>query len=377
MALDNTVYSRQVVGQYLTPDKRPAKGYIDFYPSMAPRRAGDDTVVTAPPVRAFLRADGSFEVELLCSTNPSDENMWSNDWHWRVAHKVEGLDWPVYSLVLPYGNEINGTPVRIPDALTDLPVGEPLPQLALAALSDVDPAGAVDNDVLGYSGGMWRPIGAPAASVTWGAITGTLSDQTDLQSALDAAITDSDMPMHLHNQTSPNVDPSSSTKTAALAALASYPEDGIHVFTDNVIMRSGDRLWMYNPWAVTLWNFGNHEGLSMSATGAYYYRSGDGEEVPTQVTTFETAGVTIGNRSTANPTLTTVAGDWTAQPIQQWERGAANGGTVVAQIESDGAVTQTNTLTTKEYVDGRMWFGTQAAYDLLTPDADVLYVITG
>jgi len=263
---------------------------------------------------------------------------------------------------------------------------------------------------LSGGGPAWLTIkpGAGGGAAAWGDITGTLSAQTDLQSALDGksdtshnhdgtyaaqtafdglatdfitldgeAITDSDMPMLLHNQTSPNVDPSSTTKTAALAALASYPEDGIHVFTDNVVMRSGDRLWMYNPWAVTLWNFANHEGLSMSATGAYYYRSGDGEEVPTQVTTFETAGVTIGNRSTANPTLTTVAGDWTAQPIQQWERGAANGGTVVAQIESNGAVTQDNTLTTKAYVDGRIWTGTQAAYDLLTPDADVLYVITG
>jgi len=53
-----------------------------------------------------------------------------------------------------------------------------------------NPAGAVDGEALIISGGVpqWLPI--PASSVTWGSITGTLSDQTDLQTALNAKITD-------------------------------------------------------------------------------------------------------------------------------------------------------------------------------------------
>ncbi len=47
----------------------------------------------------------------------------------------------------------------------------------------IDMTGANDGDVLTYSSGTigWFPGGG----ATWGGITGTLSDQTDLQSALD------------------------------------------------------------------------------------------------------------------------------------------------------------------------------------------------
>lgn len=39
--------------------------------------------------------------------------------------------------------------------------------------------------------------------------------------------------------------------------------------------------------------------------------------------------------------------------------------------------TQDYHVATKQYTDSRIWKGTQAAYDALTPDPDVLYVITG
>lgn len=44
---------------------------------------------------------------------------------------------------------------------------------------------SVDGTFLIYTSGAWTPITIPAAA-TWGAITGTLADQTDLQDALDA-----------------------------------------------------------------------------------------------------------------------------------------------------------------------------------------------
>jgi len=49
-----------------------------------------------------------------------------------------------------------------------------------------DPGSAVNGEVLTYSGGVisWAPL--PVTAISWGDIGGTLSAQTDLQSALDA-----------------------------------------------------------------------------------------------------------------------------------------------------------------------------------------------
>lgn len=59
--------------------------------------------------------------------------------------------------------------------------------LALDDLDDVNAAAPSDGDVLTWDSGAgeWVPDTA-SASVAWGGITGTLSDQTDLQTALDA-----------------------------------------------------------------------------------------------------------------------------------------------------------------------------------------------
>jgi hypothetical protein len=51
------------------------------------------------------------------------------------------------------------------------------------------------NELYYYNGTSWELI-AGGAVVTWGTITGTLSDQTDLQNALDAKADDSDLTAH-------------------------------------------------------------------------------------------------------------------------------------------------------------------------------------
>lgn len=60
-------------------------------------------------------------------------------------------------------------------------------------LSDVVISSPADNQVLKYSNGSWVNGAAPASSASWGSITGTLSDQTDLQNALNAKADDSDL----------------------------------------------------------------------------------------------------------------------------------------------------------------------------------------
>lgn len=59
---------------------------------------------------------------------------------------------------------------------------------------------AVNGQVAVYEDGEWVPVALPG-SANWGAITGTMADQTDLQAALDdKADTD-----HTHSQTLKNV----------------------------------------------------------------------------------------------------------------------------------------------------------------------------
>jgi hypothetical protein len=53
----------------------------------------------------------------------------------------------------------------------------------LGGLTDVDTTGATPGEVLKYNGTEWAPDTAGGAG-TWGSITGTLSAQTDLQTAL-------------------------------------------------------------------------------------------------------------------------------------------------------------------------------------------------
>lgn len=63
--------------------------------------------------------------------------------------------------------------------------------LSLDELKNVNAPTPSVNEVLTYNGTEWIAQAIPAASVAWGDITGTLSDQTDLQNALDAKMTTS------------------------------------------------------------------------------------------------------------------------------------------------------------------------------------------
>lgn len=57
------------------------------------------------------------------------------------------------------------------------------------ALSTITQSGATTGQVPIWNGTAWAP-GVPAGTATWGGISGTLSNQTDLQSALDAKFDD-------------------------------------------------------------------------------------------------------------------------------------------------------------------------------------------
>jgi hypothetical protein len=61
---------------------------------------------------------------------------------------------------------------------------------SLGELNDVDLSGLNTGDVLKFDGTNWVP-GTSSSSTAWGDITGTLSNQTDLQNALDVKV-DSD-----------------------------------------------------------------------------------------------------------------------------------------------------------------------------------------
>jgi len=58
------------------------------------------------------------------------------------------------------------------------------------ALSDITQSGATTGQVIKWDGSSWVPD-SDSNSGTWGSISGTLSDQTDLQSALDAKVASS------------------------------------------------------------------------------------------------------------------------------------------------------------------------------------------
>lgn len=89
------------------------------------------------------------------------------------------------------------------------------------------PANASEEDITIYSGGAWVASAAsavvqayesPTASASWGGIGGTLSDQSDLQSALDGK---SDT-THNHDGT---YDPAGSANAASVAAVAAAATD--------------------------------------------------------------------------------------------------------------------------------------------------------
>ena len=66
---------------------------------------------------------------------------------------------------------------------------------SLAALTDTNISSPLNDQVLKYDGSSskWINGAAPASGTSWGSITGTLSNQIDLQNALNAKADDSDL----------------------------------------------------------------------------------------------------------------------------------------------------------------------------------------
>lgn len=75
---------------------------------------------------------------------------------------------------------------------------------ALNDLSDVSTAGANDGQVLKFNSGSWAPGADNSGGGAWGTITGTLSDQTDLQTALDAKANSSALTTHTGDTANPH-----------------------------------------------------------------------------------------------------------------------------------------------------------------------------
>lgn len=69
----------------------------------------------------------------------------------------------------------------MPFILTDGSTGA----TSLGQLSDVILTNLQPNQVIAYNGTKWVNVPSASATVTWGSITGTLANQTDLQAALD------------------------------------------------------------------------------------------------------------------------------------------------------------------------------------------------
>lgn len=92
-------------------------------------------------------------------------------------------------------------------------------------LSDVVIASPANNEVLTYNStsGNWENAPSPGSSATvWGNITGTLSDQTDLQAALDLKADQSSLDTHTNDATIHFTEASISITESQISDLQSY-----------------------------------------------------------------------------------------------------------------------------------------------------------
>lgn len=148
----------------------PATGYVDFVSTQVILVEG--IIVEPAPFRAQLAADGTISI-LLPSTNAP--SITPKNWTYAVVENVVPYSQAPYNINVPY-DAAGGTI----DLSTVAHVNPPTPMVSYV----VD--GPHDDQIRGVKNGVASEVITPGGGGTWGSITGTLSDQTDLQNALNA-----------------------------------------------------------------------------------------------------------------------------------------------------------------------------------------------
>lgn len=181
MSLPSSWGTVRVYGTYTLRDGEPAVGSVIFHsPQIVV--VGGVTIVPRNIV-CELDEDGFFEYDLPSTDDP---DIAPDGWVYTVRERFDGGGGrAAYEISVPLaGGDINLATVA-PAISVDEKSALELWQLADVHDDAEDPD---NNDVLVWNDTTkrWVPSASVPGSATWGGITGTLSDQADLQAALDA-----------------------------------------------------------------------------------------------------------------------------------------------------------------------------------------------
>jgi len=185
MSLPSSWGTVRVYGTYTLRDGEPAVGSVIFHsPQIVV--VGGVTIVPRNIV-CELDEDGFFEYDLPSTDDP---DIAPDGWAYTVRERFDGGGGrAAYEISVPLaGGDINLATVA-PAISVDEKSALELWQLADVHDDAEDPD---NNDVLVWNDTTkrWVPSASVPGSATWGGITGTLSAQSDLQSALDAKLDD-------------------------------------------------------------------------------------------------------------------------------------------------------------------------------------------
>ena len=213
----------------------------DIISDLATIRSGASAGATAvqPGDLAAVATSGDYGDLLNKPTIPAAQV--NSDWN-AVSGVAQILNKPTLAAVATSGaySDLSGTPslaaVATSGLYSDL-TGTPTIPTTLAALTgDVSITTPTSGEHLVYDGSKWKNT-ASSASVAWGGITGTLSNQTDLQNALNAkqaTITGAATTITTNNLSAARALVSDSTGKVAVSTVTSTELGYMHGVTSNV-----------------------------------------------------------------------------------------------------------------------------------------------
>lgn len=244
----------------------------------------------------------------------------------------------------------------------------------IASLTDVDLTGLADGQVLKYNSTAQKWENSTVGGGTWGSITGTLSDQTDLQTALDAkydasnpsgfitGITSSDVTNALgytpYNSTNPN----GYITISALNGYATETWVTNQGYITGITSSDVTTALGYTPYNATNPNgYITASALTGYATETY---------VDTGLATKQATLVSGTNIKTINNTSLLGSGDITITSAPDIDNKSITTNSD-GELQTVGVIDQNNTTNAI-----KTWTGTKAQYDaIVTKDSNTLYNI--